>query len=158
MKWFFFVLLLANIGLFVWIYPQTTPSGPETNHMPGVKTLILLKEAGQSELNLRRQAASDQVGEAQPAGNSGHIEPPAEDTASAITQVSVQDLANDAIERGLLSSDPKDDGQAIDAEVYPLVAASQQEQEEPVATQPEPGKRAEEWVRWASEMRRKGFP
>lgn len=48
MKWLFFLLLLINIGLFVWIYPQQPPPQPEPIYLPGVKRLVLLSEAKQA--------------------------------------------------------------------------------------------------------------
>jgi hypothetical protein len=46
MKWLFFILLLVNIGLFVWSYPQGDEPEPEFVRPTGVQSLILLSELG----------------------------------------------------------------------------------------------------------------
>lgn len=51
MKWLFFVLLLINIGMFVWIYPQTSPTESENSQRSGINELVLLREIGQSEVD-----------------------------------------------------------------------------------------------------------
>ncbi len=44
MKWLFFILLLINGGLFVWIYPQIVEHDPEVVISTGVERLRLLSE------------------------------------------------------------------------------------------------------------------
>ncbi|RDH92381.1 MAG: hypothetical protein DIZ77_08450 [endosymbiont of Seepiophila jonesi] len=44
MKWLFFLLLLANIGVFIWAYPQQQVSRSSHLNSDGVATLILLSE------------------------------------------------------------------------------------------------------------------
>jgi cell division protein FtsN len=44
MKWLFFILLLINGGLFVWIYPQIVEPDPEVVKSTGVERLRLLSE------------------------------------------------------------------------------------------------------------------
>ena len=44
MKWFFYFLLVANLGLFIWIYPQSTVPEPADKLPEGVESLVLLKE------------------------------------------------------------------------------------------------------------------
>ena len=96
MKWLFFILLLANSGLFVWIYPQL--NGPRTKpEQPiGGESILLLSEVDAS--------AKDTLGETdvsveQPAGKT-------EDPSAT--------LASDA-EQTMLP--PDDQGQAQQAPV-----------------------------------------
>ena len=58
MKWLFFVLLLANIGLFVWIYPQYV--GHENTPAPAVdgERLLLLSEVERETLDNPQALAS----------------------------------------------------------------------------------------------------
>jgi hypothetical protein len=44
MRWLFFLLLLINIGLFVWIYPQQPSTQVEPAYLPEVKRLVLFSE------------------------------------------------------------------------------------------------------------------
>lgn len=44
MKWFFFLLLLANIGLFIWIYPQLSEPEVGAGSTADIKSLTLLSE------------------------------------------------------------------------------------------------------------------
>ncbi|MBL3589176.1 MAG: hypothetical protein JMN24_05185 [gamma proteobacterium endosymbiont of Lamellibrachia anaximandri] len=44
MKWLFFLLLFANIGVFIWAYPQQQVSRNGLLNTDGVATLILLSE------------------------------------------------------------------------------------------------------------------
>ena len=57
MKWLFFILLLANIALFVWIYPQNSEP-PEVVSTPGVKSLILLSEIDPGTAKVEEPAES----------------------------------------------------------------------------------------------------
>jgi hypothetical protein len=123
MKWFFFLLLLINIGLFVWVYPQSPLPESETNNKPGVKTLILLKEVGSGELNLRQKAVADKVGEVEPAGKSNKFETSAVEAKSKIVQAPAQDLATNATELVLPPPGPGHD-QSVDEGVPQPVAAS----------------------------------
>jgi hypothetical protein len=63
MKWFFFLLLLINIGLFVWIYPQQPPPQPEPIRLPGVKRLVLLSEVNQATAESGRASELDDLPE-----------------------------------------------------------------------------------------------
>jgi len=76
MKWLFFLLLLINIGVFVWIYPQQTPSPAEPTPLPGVKRLLLLGETQQATQPGVGDQPSDTkheeaVGQAMPAYRAG---------------------------------------------------------------------------------------
>ncbi len=44
MKWLFFLLLLINLGLFVWIYPQDNRAGTQVFLSPGVESIKLFAE------------------------------------------------------------------------------------------------------------------
>lgn len=61
MRWLFFILLLVNIGLFVWIYPQGDESEIKTVQPVGVQSLILLSELSDDPVAIPKQAEPDAV-------------------------------------------------------------------------------------------------
>lgn len=56
MKWLFFILLLANMGLLVWISPQGMGSESEVDQTSKEKTLLLLREIDEAALESSRKA------------------------------------------------------------------------------------------------------
>ncbi len=55
MKWLFFILLLTNIGLLIWIYPQGMESDSEVVQASKEKTLLLLREIDIAALELSKK-------------------------------------------------------------------------------------------------------
>ena len=59
MKWFFFLLLLANIGLFIWIYPQLSEPEVGAGLPADVNSLTLLSEVNKVSDGLPDKTKND---------------------------------------------------------------------------------------------------
>ena len=59
MKWFFFLLLLANIGLFIWIYPQLSEPEVGAGLPEDVNGLTLLSEVNKVSDGLPDKTKND---------------------------------------------------------------------------------------------------
>ncbi len=71
MKWLFFILLLINIGLLLWIYPQNIEQESVTLQSTGAEGLLLLSEVeGEALATLKKMATVvDVTGQADPEGD-----------------------------------------------------------------------------------------
>jgi hypothetical protein len=123
MKWLFFLLLLINIGLFVWIYPQQPQSQPEPTHLPGVKRLVLLSEARQAA-HQTGQLPDTSEGQARESAQQGQSARPAQSEPSLAGRPAAE-----------ATSDNKDASQSSrDSEFQPQMRDQSFSQTEPART------------------------
>jgi hypothetical protein len=109
MKWLFLLLLLINVGLFMWIFPQRSPPEPTPAPIPGVKRLVLLNELSEQELEQLRRAEVQRRNGLKP-GEAGPDDKPRVSQSSTIEAADAMENAADRSEeeRALLATTETD--------------------------------------------------
>ncbi|MBL3598710.1 MAG: hypothetical protein JMN25_02425 [gamma proteobacterium endosymbiont of Lamellibrachia anaximandri] len=150
MKWLFFLLLLANIGVFIWAYPQQQVSRNGHLNTDGVATLILLSEVpdeAEPQSGQKSDHPSDlpvEVTEepATPPTSEERLTPKAEPAQTIVAdsgEISGEVVPEPVLEKGLEEEKKAAEPPAV-AAVEPQISKPVIPPEEDIATTEEPEK------------------